>query len=183
MDLYRFRIFRAYFKYVLNFFVFDDFMKTKNSLSLLVELIRTDIKLKYTNSIFGYFWMLASPTIMLVTLYIIFSAIIKFKLKYYQIFLMLGIIIWNYFSEATTKSLNSFKDNSNILKKYRVKPYILIIAANGYALVSFFCNLIVLSLMMLYFRIEVFTSLRLVGLFYLILLFILTLGISFIIST
>jgi lipopolysaccharide transport system permease protein len=149
----------------------------------IFELAVKDIKLKYNNSAFGYLWMLINPLLMLITLYIVFSIIMNLQLSYYQLFLLLGIIVWNFFSEATLTSINSLATSFPLLKKIKIQPYVIILGANLSAFISFFASLFVFLLLMIFFKVDPFTPLRLISLFYFLLLFLIVISTSLIIST
>ena len=154
-----------------------------NKINVILQLAIKDIKLKYDNLSFGYLWMLLNPILMLITLYIIFSLVIKLEVPHYQIFLLLGIIVWNFFSEATTSATQSLIESLSMMKKIKIQPHNIILASNIASLIEFFAKLVILLLMMLLFHINIFTYLRLMSIFYFILLFLLILGVSFIVST
>ena len=89
----------------------------KNNIDLLKELTLSDFKLKYKNSILGLFWFLLKPLLLFLVLYLVFSFFIKIKIENYELYLLLGIMIWNYIAESTTKGMNSIITKSNLIKK------------------------------------------------------------------
>lgn len=68
----------------------------------------TDFKIKYDNSILGYFWSLLKPLLMFGTLYLVFSVFIRWEVKNYKLYLLLGIILWNFLSELILNRKFSF---------------------------------------------------------------------------
>ena len=158
-------------------------MGFKEQFNIILELAKKDIRLNYNNTVFVYLWMVINPLFLLITLYIVFSIIMKMELPNYQIFLLLGIIVWNFFSEATTKSLDSIRSSVDLLKKIKIPLYSIIFSANVSSIISFAINLTILVLMMLIFRINIFTPIRILSLVYFALLFLLVVSVSFLIST
>ncbi|MCX6710594.1 MAG: ABC transporter permease [Candidatus Woesearchaeota archaeon] len=134
--------------------------KLKKELNIIWEFTIQDFKLKYKNSVIGYFWSLLNPLLMLLTLYVVFSVIMKLEIPYYQLFLLLGIILWNFISEATNTSIDSILSKGNIIR-------------------SLFLNLVVFSVFMIAFRVKLGIASLLFPL-YLFELAILVCGISFI---
>lgn len=67
----------------------------------------TDLKLRYKNSVLGFFWSFLEPLLMLAVLYYVFTFIFPSKIEHYSLYLLLGIIIWNSFSRGTTMGFNS----------------------------------------------------------------------------
>jgi len=153
------------------------------NLNTIIELARKDIKLKYSNSLFGYLWMFVNPILMLITLYIVFSIIMKLELEHYQMFLLLGIIAWNFFADATSQSLNTIVNSMGLFKKVKLSVFDVLLGSNLSSLVSFGVNIFVLLLMMLVFKINIFTPIRLFSLLYFVLLIVIVQSFSLIIST
>ncbi|MBT6772951.1 ABC transporter permease [archaeon] len=156
-------------------------MNLKKNLNIIVQLALKDIKIKYNNSTFGYLWMVINPLLILVSLYVIFSIIIKLEVDHYQIFLLLGIIVWNFFSEATLGSINSIVSSMPLLKKVNVSLFNIILGANLSSLISFMINVFLLLCMMYFFKIPIFQPIRLIGLFYFLLLILIIISVSSII--
>ena len=153
----------------------------RRNFELILEFAINDFKLKYRNTTFGYVWSVIQPLSMLLALYVVFTFVMKLNVPFYQIFLLIGIIVWNFFSEATTKSLYSLEANRNLLKKHSVHPAIMIISSCLSSLISLLPGIFILFLMMLMFGIK----LELMSLFFilhLVLLFLFTIGISLIVS-
>ena len=77
--------------------------------NLIKELVKTDFKLKYYGSFLGFFWSLLKPFLMLGILYYVFTYFIKVQIENFALFLLLGIIIWNYFVDTTYDSMPAEK--------------------------------------------------------------------------
>ena len=76
---------------------------------LLSQLISRDFKIKYKRSVLGVLWSILYPLLMMSVMALIFSNIFKYNMEgvNYLVYLMSGLIIFNYFSEATNNSLTS----------------------------------------------------------------------------
>jgi len=120
---------------------------------------------------------------MLIALYVILSHVIKLDIPYYQLFLLLGIIVWNFFSEATQSSLNSIDNWINMLKKVKVPFFYLILSTNIASLFTFFSNILIFIWMMFIFGVNLSTPLRMFSFFYFCLLFSVVFCVSLIVST
>lgn len=64
---------------------------------LLFELIKKDLKVKYKRSILGVFWSILNPLLMMVVISIVFSYLFRFEIKNYPVYILSGIIFWNFF--------------------------------------------------------------------------------------
>ena len=87
-----------------------------------------DFKWRYKNSILGYFWSLLEPLIMLSILYVVFSNLMKVQVEHYQLFLLLGIIMWNFFVKATNYGLNAIVGKPSLIQKVYFPRYILVLS-------------------------------------------------------
>lgn len=158
-------------------------MSIKNQLSVIYELAIKDTKLRFANSTFGFLWMFLNPILLTLTLYVVFSIVMKMNLPNYQIFILLGIIVWNFFSEATSKSIDAIESNIQTLKKVKIKLYSIILGSNLSSTINFSINIIILIILMMFADINIFTPLRFLSIFYFALLLILVISTSLLIST
>ncbi len=80
-------------------------LTSKQNRVLLSELVRTDFKLRYQGSILGYTWSLLRPLLLFVILYVVFVKFLKIgdDVPHYPVYLLLGIVVWNFFSEMTSQ--------------------------------------------------------------------------------
>ncbi|MFQ5941742.1 MAG: ABC transporter permease [Nitrososphaerales archaeon] len=88
-----------------------------NRRSLIRTFAINDLKIRYRNSILGFFWSVLEPLLMLSVLYIIFTNIIRTDIPYYALYLLLGLIMWNMLNRGTSMSLNSIIGRSGIITK------------------------------------------------------------------
>lgn len=145
---------------------------------LTIKLAISDFKLRYKNSILGFFWSLIEPLLMLVVLYVIFSYFMRMNVENYQLFLLVGIISWNMFTRGTTMALNSILGKPGLVNKVYFPREILVVSSSITALLMTLLEFVVLGVFMLIFK--VMPTLAIIY-FPIILLiqFILVLGISF----
>jgi ABC-2 type transport system permease protein len=89
-------------------------------LELTLTLARTEFKLRYFGSILGYIWSLLRPLLLFLVLYVFFVKILKVtKGPHYGVRLLGGIVLWNFFGEATSGSVNSLVAREALLRKVR----------------------------------------------------------------
>lgn len=157
-------------------------MSIKAHLELIKEFTIDNFKLKYKNAVVGYLWSVLAPLLMLITLYIVFSIIMRLDIPHYQLFLLLGVILWNYFSEATTTSMNSLYIYSSIIKKMNFPLYIFIVGSCLSSFLTLTINLLIFFLMMIIFKVS-FHLTAFMFILYLTELLILTVGVSLILSS
>jgi ABC-type polysaccharide/polyol phosphate export permease len=154
----------------------------RESARIVKDLAVADFKLKYNRSILGFFWSLLKPLLMLATLYVIFHMVIRLDVPHYELFLLLGIILWGFLIEATGSSMSSLIRSSNLIKKTFFDKRLIVLSTTISAFISLMLNLIVFVLFLMIF--QVWFSWH-IALFILLLaeLFIFTLGMSYLLSS
>ncbi|MCE9587126.1 MAG: ABC transporter permease [Verrucomicrobia bacterium] len=110
---------------------------------LFTTLTWTNFKMRYYGSILGYVWSLLKPLAMFGVLYIVFTVVMKQSAPHYKLFLLLGIIIWDFFVQGTMAGMNGFIGNYQMIRKVYLPRIILVMAAVSGAFIGFFFNLIV----------------------------------------
>ncbi len=91
---------------------------------LIKQLVSRDFKAKYKRSILGVFWSFLNPLLTMMVQYIVFSNLFRFDIPYYPVYLLSGIIVFNYFSEACGMALTSIIGNATLITKVYVPKYI-----------------------------------------------------------
>ena len=91
---------------------------------LVRELVSKDLKLKYRRSFLGYLWSILNPLGIMLVMVIVFSNMFRFDIEYYPVYLIVGQVMFNYMSGATSHSMYSILDNASLLKKIYVPKYI-----------------------------------------------------------
>jgi len=123
---------------------------TKENRALLSELVRTDFKLRYQGSALGYAWSLLRPLLMFVILYVVFVKFLNITagIPHAPVYLLLGIVIWNFFNEMTVQSLGSIVGRGDLIRKIRIPRWIIVLSSSISALINLFLNLIVIGVFM-----------------------------------
>ena len=102
---------------------------------LISNFIQRDLRLKYRNSVLGYFWSLLEP-LMLSGVYFILFVIIKGSPEpNYPLWVIIGVIIWGHFSQSLNGSIGSLTQNSGLIKQVYFPREIFAIAKVGSNLV------------------------------------------------
>ena len=77
---------------------------------LIVQLALKDFKIRYTHSVLGYAWSVLNPLIFSVIYYLVFSVFIRFQVANYPGYLLIGIVLWNFFSEGSANGVESLME-------------------------------------------------------------------------
>lgn len=111
---------------------------------LMSQLISRDFKVKYKRSVLGVVWSLLYPILMMTVMAMVFSQMFKFKVEgiNYLVYLMTGIVMWQYFSEATNTAMTSVVGNFALISKVYIPKYIFPIAKCIFVGVNFLLTMI-----------------------------------------
>jgi ABC-type polysaccharide/polyol phosphate export permease len=91
---------------------------------LLINLVARDLKLKYKGSIIGILWSLLNPLAMLIIYNWVFGTIMHSQIEHFPLFLMSGLLPWNFFSSFVSMSVSTFTSNSGLITKVKLPNYI-----------------------------------------------------------
>jgi ABC-type polysaccharide/polyol phosphate export permease len=84
----------------------------------LWNLVLKDFRVRYRNMSLGFLWSLLNPLVMLGVMVIVFSYIHPSRhAVHFPIFLLLGMVIYNYFSLCMPPATQSILDNAALVKK------------------------------------------------------------------
>lgn len=94
--------------------------------SLLRELTRKSIKLKYRDSVLGILWSFIQPLLNMIVLSVVFSTLLGKRggITCYPVYLFTGRLLFEFFTTSTKAALLSFRTNAPIIKKVYVPKYI-----------------------------------------------------------
>lgn len=115
---------------------------------LIVQFALKDFKIRYSHTALGYVWSVLSPLIFTLTYYVVFSIFIRFEVINYPGYLLLGIVLWSFFSEGTSHGATSLLARGGIVTKVPMRRELIIYAAVLNAMISFVINLAVLALVL-----------------------------------
>lgn len=158
------------------------YLNSKNR-AILREMVRTEFKVRYQNSMLGYLWSLLKPLFLFAILYTVFTYIIPLGkgIEHYPVYLLTGVIFWNFFVEATSMGTVSVVSRGDLIRKIRIPRYLVVIASTLSALINLSLSLVVILIFALVSGIMPSLSWFLL-LPIIIELFIFSLGISFFLS-
>lgn len=126
-------------------------VRYRYSAILLRELVRTDFKLKYQNSVLGYIWSLLRPLMIFLILYVVFTTFLKVgkDVPHYPVYLLLGILLWNYFVEVTIGGVTAIVGKGELLRKINFPKYVVILSIALSALINLALTSVVIVIFMI----------------------------------
>jgi ABC-type polysaccharide/polyol phosphate export permease len=116
---------------------------------LLGLLIVNHIKTRYKRSVLGVLWTLLNPLLIMTVLAVAFSTLFRFSLENYPVYLLSGLILWNFFSQTTTTAMQSINWGGSLIKRIYLPRTVFSVAALGSELINLFLSLIPLLCIML----------------------------------
>jgi lipopolysaccharide transport system permease protein len=84
---------------------------------LLRNLVKRDLKARYKNSVLGILWSLLNPLGMMLVFTLLFSVMGRDGTRQYAIFVLVGLIPWNFFTGSLMRGTSSVVGNSSLVKK------------------------------------------------------------------
>jgi len=114
-----------------------------NTWDLFYELVRTDFIMRYHNSVLGFIWVLLKPFLIFLILVIVFSWFFKNQDQFYHLNLLLGLLLYSYFAEATLRGVTCLYEKSNIILKVNFPKVIAILTSVVNSFISFIAGFLV----------------------------------------
>jgi len=118
--------------------------KQTNYREIIWMLAKTDLKMRYQGSWLGPIWVFLKPFCLFLIINFVFSNLFYKANPTYSIRLLTGLILWFFFSEATTVGMNSLLAKADILKKVYIPKWLIIISATIHSTLAFGFNLVIL---------------------------------------
>lgn len=132
-------------------FLKNIFYNVKRYRFLLSQLVMRDFKIKYKRSVLGVLWSILYPLLMMSVMALVFSNMFRFSMEgvNYLVYLMSGLVVFNYFSEATNNAMTSITGNSSLINKVYIPKYIFPVAKCIFVGINFVLSLLPLFLILL----------------------------------
>ena len=73
---------------------------------LLGQLIRRDILTRYKRSVLGVAWTMLNPLGTMLILTFVFSNFFKSSVPHYPVYILSGLLVWNFFSQGTNAAIS-----------------------------------------------------------------------------
>lgn len=149
---------------------------------LIKQLVARDFKTRYKRSALGVLWSFLNPLLTMIVQYIVFSTIFRTDIPNFVVYLLSGIVCFNFFTEATSMALTSIVGNVGLITKVYVPKYIYPLTRVMSSTINLLLSLLPLLIVLLITR----TPLRLSMLLLpvpLVCLFLFSLGIGLILAS
>jgi len=91
---------------------------------LISQLVSRDFKSKYKRSVLGIFWSFLNPLLTMTVQFLVFSTFFNANTKNYPVYLLSGVVCFNFFKETTDMCLSSISGNASLINKVYIPKYI-----------------------------------------------------------
>lgn len=115
---------------------------------LIVQFALKDFKIRYTHSLLGYAWSVLNPLVFALLYYFVFSVFVRFDVPNYPGFLLVGIVLWTFFSEGSCNGVGSLLARSAILTKVAMPRHVVVCAAVLNAFITFVISFGILAVIL-----------------------------------
>lgn len=109
-----------------------------------------EFKAKYADSALGYVWTVAKPLAWLAVLYVVFGRFFKLRATFenYTIYLLVGIVLWVFFLDATNLALESFVQRAGVLRRLSIPRIVIPLSAALTTVLTLAVNAVALAIVM-----------------------------------
>jgi ABC-2 type transport system permease protein len=155
----------------------------RRALELLYLIASTEFKRTYFGTVLGYLWSLCRPLLMFAVLLTVFTHIVRLgnQIPHYPVLLLLNIVLFGFFQEATNTAVGSVLTQEAIVRKTQFPRLVIPMAVVLTSVFNLALNLIVVLIFLLAFGISPMWS-WLAEIPVLAALFVLTIAVSMILS-
>lgn len=116
---------------------------------LVAQFVSRNIKVRYKRSVLGVAWTMLNPLLMMTILTLVFSNIFRVSVEHYPIYVLSGLILWNFFGFTTIVAMNELVFGGNLFHRIYVPRTVFAVSATGSGLLNLVLALVPLLLIML----------------------------------
>jgi ABC-2 type transport system permease protein len=116
---------------------------------LLWALVKRDLTVRYKRSMLGFFWTMLNPLLTMLVMAVVFSSVFRFPAEHYAVYLLSGLLLWNFFSQSTVQAIGNLVWGGDLVNKIYLPKSVFVVSAVGVGLVNWLFALVPLALIML----------------------------------
>lgn len=149
---------------------------------LLSRLVKRDFIQKYKKNTFGVIWSVLNPLCEFLILMLVFRHMFGRDTPHFTTYLMIGVLFYNFYSNATTQGMQSLLNNSAIMNKIKLPTWLFPLSKNISATINFLITCVVLVIFMFIDHITFTWKLALL-IYPVVLMFFFNMGLSLILAS
>ena len=113
---------------------------------LFEQMVRRELRQKYRGSALGVLWYVVNPLVLMGAYYLMFGVIFKAASEPdYPLFLLVGLVVWIFFSQAVVGAAPSLLDHGALIRKARFPRETIPASVVTVQLVTFLALLVLLA--------------------------------------
>lgn len=131
-----------------------DFKEIWDYRELLYIFVWRNIKVRYKQTFLGVTWAILQPIVSMLIFTIFFGNLAKIPSGTlpYPVFVLCGLVFWNFFSNALSQASNSLIDNHHIIQKVYLPKIILPLSSIITSTIDFLISLVLLAVVLIIFK-------------------------------
>jgi ABC-2 type transport system permease protein len=113
---------------------------------LLWLISTTEFKRVYFGTVLGYLWSLIRPLMLFGVLLLVFTQVFKVgseQVEHYPVFLLMGIVLYTFFSEATSNAVTSVVSQEAIVRKTQFPRAVIPLATTVTSAFNLLLNMVI----------------------------------------
>jgi ABC-2 type transport system permease protein len=114
----------------------EEFQALRRYRDLIGQLIARAIKTRYKRSWLGIAWTMMVPLMTMGVLTLVFSQLFEFNGRQYALYVLSGLILWNFFSQSTTAAMGELVWSGGLIGRVFVPKAVFAVAAVGAGLIN-----------------------------------------------
>jgi len=116
--------------------IVDELHELVHYRDLVKNLVRRNLTARYKRSVLGVLWTLLDPLLMMIAMAVVFGALLAKSVPGYSVFLLSGLVIWNFFSQASTQAMMDFVYSGSLVVKVYMPKSVFAVSSIGTHLVN-----------------------------------------------
>ncbi|KPV51373.1 hypothetical protein SE17_21555 [Kouleothrix aurantiaca] len=115
---------------------------------LIINLVLRDMRVRYKGSALGYLWTQLAPLLLMLVFWFVFSRLLSSSITMFPVFLIIGLLSWNFTAEAVVGGARSIIDSASLIKKVFFPREVLPLVSVLSSLLNFLLSLPMMLLLM-----------------------------------
>jgi len=99
-------------------------------LDVTLILAQKDFKLRYRNSVLGFFWSLLNPLAYMIVLTIVYMMLMRVNIPNFAAWVLIGLLIWRFFTVGTSQGLICIVSNPSLVTKVYMPRYLIVLSSS-----------------------------------------------------
>lgn len=116
---------------------------------LILQFINRSLKTRYKRSALGIAWTMLNPLLTMIVLTVVFSHLFNFSGRDYALYVLSGLVLWNFFSQSTIAAVNDLMWSGGLIGRIYLPKSTFAVAAIGTGLVNLLLAMVAYTLISL----------------------------------